>query len=109
MEFDDINKLKDSEEKNEKLSEWYRNHIQVSNWLTLPFQNSIIKYHNRVEYKKNGNYHRLNGPAIEFTLLQQVDKDKYYIEGILYEDVSEWKKISTQKLRRLKLLKLSKH
>ena len=108
MNFDEITSLKDSKDKTEKLINWYKNDVLVTDWLTLPYKNSIIRYSNRTEYKKDGKLHRLNGPAIEYieTNPHNTKDDEYFIEGKKFDDYEEWLKISKQKLRKLKLKKL---
>lgn len=109
MNFDEINSLKDSKSKTEKLVKWYKEEIQVANWLTLPYKNSIIRFYNRIEYRKEGQLHRLNGPAIEYIIISHNKKDgEYYIDGKKFENYEEWLKESKQKLRKLKLKKLMK-
>lgn len=114
MNFDEIISLKEGDEKNEKLREWYINEVKVTEWINNPFKNNIIKYHDRTEYKKNGKYHRLNGPAIEHITYsgysggKSSGEDKYYYNGKLYDNVKEWKKATIKELRKLKLRKLKK-
>ncbi len=108
MDFDEINSLKDSKEKTEMLTNWYKEQILVSDWLTLPYKNSIIRYSNRIEFRKEGQLHRLNGPAIEYitTIPHNVKDDEYYIDGKKFDSYEQWLKISKQKLRKLKLKKI---
>ena len=85
--------------------EFYKNEVKVDEWLNQPFKNTIIKFRDRVEYKKNGAYHRLNGPAIEYP--DDSEKSKYYYRGVLYEDIELWKKDTTKELRKLKIKKIN--
>lgn len=107
MEFEEIISLKEGEEKQELLKKWYTDDVNISGWLNNPFKNCIIRYHDRTEYKKNGKYHRLNGPAIEYVGHKgQKTEDKFYYRGVLYKDKNEWLKVTTKEIRRLKLKKL---
>jgi hypothetical protein len=109
MNFDEIISLKAGDEKNKKLSEWYTNEVKISNWLNNPFKNSIIQYHDRVEYMRNGKYHRLNGPAIEYHgYNNQTTTDKFYYKGELFEDEKMWLAATRKELRKLKLKQLDK-
>jgi len=103
--FDKINSLKNSKEKNKKLIDFYINVVKVNEWLISNSTNSIIVFKDRKEYKKFNKYHRLNGPAIDF---DDIEKDKYYYRGVFYETKEEWEKISKKELRKIKLKKLNK-
>ena len=103
-EFDEIDSMKKGSEKNEKLKEYYKEKVKVESWLINTSKNSIIKFKDRTEYKKNNIYHRLNGPAIDY---KDEKLDKYYYNGILYENVGEWKKATLKELRRIKLKRLA--
>ena len=109
MEYEDIISLKEGKEKQNKLKEWYTNDVNISKWLTNPFKNCIIRYHDRVEYKKNNVFHRLNGPAIDYTDKNNTTtEDKYYYRGKLFEDKENWLKITMKELRKLKLKQIEK-
>lgn len=109
MEFEDIISLKEGKDKRNKLKKWYTDDVNISKWLTNPFKNCIIRYHDRVEYKKNNVFHRLNGPAIEYWGDgKQTTEDKYYYRGKLFEDKEEWLKITMKELRKLKLKQIEK-
>lgn len=109
MEFEEILSLNEGEEKQEKIKSWYTDDVNISKWLTNPFKNCIIRYHDRIEYKKNGIFHRLNGPAIEYTGHKgQTTEDKYYYRGVLYENKEEWLKVTKKELRKLKLKQIEK-
>jgi hypothetical protein len=108
MNFDEIISLKNSENKTEKLKKWYTDDVKISKWLTNPHKNSIIKFHDRTEYKKNGKFHRLNGPAIEYQEYDgQTPEDKYYYKGELL-NIEDWTAITRRELRKLKLKQLDK-
>ena len=109
MKFDEIISLKEGKEKQKKLEKWYKEDVNVSSWMDKPYKNSIIRFHDRIEYKKNGKYHRLNGPAIEyFGNKNQTTEDKYYYNGEYYEDKDEWLAVTKKVLRKLKLKKIKK-
>jgi hypothetical protein len=103
-EFDEIDSMKYGKEKREKFTEYYTQKVKIDMWLNNPFTNSIINFKDRVEYKKNNLYHRLNGPAIDFN---DEKLNQYYYKGIKYE-FNEWKKVTTKELRRIKIKKLNK-
>ena len=110
MEYEEILSLKEGDEKQDKLKEWYTDDVNISKWLTNPFKNCIIRYHDRVEYKKNGVFHRLNGPAIKYQGFNgQTSPDKYYYRGKLYENKEEWLKVTMKELRKLKLKQIEKN
>lgn len=102
--FDDIDSLKKGSEKTEKLVEYYTEDVQVESWLTNSSRNSIINFKDRIEFKKNNLYHRLNGPAIDY---KDDKKDKYYYKGELFESKKDWEKITIKELRRIKIKKLN--
>jgi len=109
MEFEEIISLKEGEEKQTKIKEWYSDNVNISKWLNNPFKNSIIQYKDRIEYKKNGKYHRLNGPAIEYQGCNvQSTEDKYYYNGELFEDKEIWLATTRKELRKLKLKQIKK-
>jgi hypothetical protein len=102
-EFDEIDSLK-NEEKTQKLIEYYKKNSKIELWLTNPIKNSIIKFKDRTEYKKNNQYHRLNGPAIDYN---DEKLDKYYYKGVLFESKELWEKSSIKELRKIKIKKLN--
>ena len=103
-EFDEIDSLKPGKEKNDKLIEYYKNNVKIDSWLNISSKNSIIKFKDRTEYKKNNTYHRLNGPAIDY---EDATKDKYYYKGEFFENKEAWLKATTKELRKIKLKKLN--
>lgn len=103
-EFDEIMSLKTGIEKNEKFVTYYKEKVRIDYWLTDLSKNSIVKYKDRTEYKKNKDFHRLNGPAIDYN---DETKNKYYYKGILYELKEEWLKATIKELRRIKIKKLN--
>lgn len=104
-EFDEINSLKEGTEKRDKLINFYKETVKINDWLNTTNKNSIIHFKDRIEYKKNNQYHRLNGPAIDY---DNVDKDNYYYKGKLYSIKDEWIKVTQKEVRRIKLNKLKK-
>ena len=104
-EFDDIDSMKRSPEKTEKLTEYYKEKVKIDSWLTNDAKVSIITFKDRTEYKKNNIYHRLNGPAIDY---KDEKLDKYYYKGVLYENKADWTISTTKELRKIKLKKLNK-
>jgi len=104
-EFDNIIALKNGKEKTEKLTKYYKENIKINLWLKNEFNKSIIKFKDRIEYKKFNKYHRLNGPAIDYN---DEEKNKYYYRGKLYESKKEWKQATIKELRKMKIKKLNK-
>ena len=102
-DYEKIESLKEGEEKEKEIIEYYTNIVKVDDWMNLPFKNSIIRFANRTEYKKNGKYHRLNGPAIDYN----GHLGDFYINGVLFTDIELWKKTATLILRKVKLKKLN--
>ena len=108
-EFDEIDSMKYGQKKTEKFTEYYREKVKVDNWLTNTSKTSIINFRDRTEYKKNGIYHRLNGPAIEFTGYNgQTTHDVYYYKGEKFETKEDWKKATIKEVRKLKIKKIDK-
>lgn len=100
MEYKDILKLENLDEKNEKLKDYYINDVDVLGWMTdNPKQ--TIKFKNRIEYKENNQYHNLKGPAIEY----YEGRKEYYIYGE-YLNVDEWTKKAKNILRTAKFKKI---
>ena len=104
-EFDEIDSLKKGKDKNEKLEEYYKDKVKVDFWLTNSLKNSIISFKDRTEFKKNNEYHRLNGPAIDY---KDEKLNKYYYKGKLYENKIEWDRATLKELRKIKLNKIKK-
>jgi len=104
-EFDKIDSMNKGAEKNKKLISYYKDKVKVDNWLNNSFNNSIINFKDRTEYKKFNKYHRLNGPAIDFN---NDELDKYYYKGVFYENKEEWTKATIKETRKIKIKKLNK-
>lgn len=103
-EFDEIDSLKNGTEKSDKFKDYYNNKVKIDVWLNMSTANTIIKFKDRTEYKKNNIYHRLNGPAIDYN---DEKLNKYYYKGVLYETKEEWQKITLKEARKIKIKKLN--
>jgi len=106
-EFDEINSMKNSKEKNEKFSDYYKEKVKIDEWLTNNVKNAIINFKDRTEYKKNNLYHRLNGPAIEYEYSGQTTQDQYYYKGEKFETKEAWKKATIKEVRKIKIKRLN--
>ena len=102
-EFDEIEHLKNGSEKTEKLIDYYSREIKTNLWLNNDIKNSIIRFKDRTEYKKNNQYHRLNGPAIDYG---QENLNVYYYKGHKMSK-EDWNKITIKELRKIKIKKLN--
>lgn len=88
----------------EKLKDFYLKTININEWLNNKRKTSIIRFKDRVEYKMNQKYHRLNGPAIDYN----DDKlNQYYYKGQKFDTQEEWNKITLKEIRRIKIKKIS--
>jgi len=105
MTYEEIMKISNIEEKEEKLIEYYIEEICVNDWLLEDTENQKIRFKDRYEYKKNGVYHRLNGPAIEF---HDGKRGFYYIFGESMNEVN-WKPKAQRLLRDKKLKRTLKN
>lgn len=103
-EFDEINSKNDTE-KIEKLKDFYKSKVNIDAWLTNNIKNTIISFKDRVEYKKDGKYHRLNGAAIDFN---DDDKNQYFYNGEKFDSKQEWEQKIKPETRKIKLNKLKK-
>lgn len=103
--YDKLISLKNSNKKNEKIIDYYINTIKINDWLNNDKINSIIFFKDRKEFKKYNKYHRINGPAIDFS---DPEKDVYYYKGKLFENKKEWEKETIKVLRKIKLKNLKK-
>lgn len=104
-EFEEIESLKNSSEKTKKMKNFYKEKVKIDNWMNNDSKVQIINFKDRTEYKKNGVYHRINGPAIDYTYKK--DEDKYYYKGELYSNKDKWSKIVIKEVRKVKLKKLN--
>lgn len=100
MTYEEIMKISDIKEKEEKLIEFYKVEIVVNDWLIENTENQKIRFKDRYEYKKDGVYHRLTGPAIEYFDDKYIDS--YYIFGEYMNEI-DWKSKSQKLLREKKL------
>lgn len=103
MEYDDIIKISDLEKRNDEMIKHYTENVCVLDWITSD-NKQVINFSNRVEYKVNGKYHRLDGPAIEFF---KSDNCKYFINGVEMNK-EKWKPIATNILREMKIKRIVK-
>jgi hypothetical protein len=101
-DFDEINS-KNDKEKNEKLTQFYKDKVNINSWLINDIINNKILFKDRTEYKKMGYYHRLNGPAIDYN---DQELDKYYYKGKLYENKEDWDNAIIREVRKIKLKKI---
>jgi hypothetical protein len=99
MTYDEIMTISDLKEKEQKLKEFYETEIRVNEWLIDNSRFQKIRFKDRWEYKENGLYHRLNGPAIEF---HNGNRGFYYIYGEAMGE-TEWRPKANQLLREKKL------
>ena len=99
MTYDEIMKLSDIKEKEEKLKEFYINEIGVEDWLVEKSKEQKIRFKDRWEYKQDGVYHRLTGPAIDF---HSNSRGFYYLFGEAMNE-TEWKPKAQIILREKKL------
>jgi len=99
MTYDEIMKIEDVVQKSEKLKEYYINEIGINDWF-IEKSEQKIRFRDRWEYKQNGVYHRLKGPAIDF--INDGTRGFYYIDGIPLE-YEEFKEKSKMILREKKL------
>ena len=102
MTYDEIMTLSDPKEKEEKLKVFYEQEIKVNEWLIDDTKYQKIRFKDRWEYKENGVYHRLNGPAIEF---HNGNKGFFYIYGEVMSE-TEWRPKVNQILKKKKLTRI---
>jgi hypothetical protein len=99
MTYNEIMKISNIEEKELELKNFYINEINVNDWLLEKTKNQKIKFKDRYEYKMNGEYHCITGPAIDF---DNEEKNIYYIYGKTYIK-NDWMPIATKMLREKKI------
>jgi len=99
MTYTEIMEIEDIQEKEDKLKEFYITEIQVEEWLSEKSRTQKIRFKDRWEYKMNGVYHRLNGPAIDF---HKTKTGFYYLYGEALSQ-REWEPKAQQILREKKL------
>jgi len=58
--------------------DFYINNIKILSWMAND-KYQKIRFKDRIEYKKDGKLHRLDGPSIEF--FSNNTEDLYYIDG----------------------------
>lgn len=99
MTYEEIMKISNIEEKQQKLIEFYKNEIDIEDWLVDKSETQKIRFKDRWEYKMNGVYHRLTGPAIDYN---NDTTDYYYIFGEMMDETT-WKLLAQKLLREKKL------
>ena len=101
MIYEDLYKINNPEEKEAKTIEFYLNEVKVDKWIKF-FPESVFRFHDRKEYRKNNKLHRLDGPAIEYN---DTNSKVYFIDG---EEVgyNEWLIISKRAKLNKKLKKI---
>ena len=104
-EFEEIESIKNSSEKIKRLNDFYKLNVKIDDWLNNESKFQIINFKDRTEYKKNGVYHRINGPAIDYNTKKE--EDKYYYKGFLYQNKEEWSKVVIKEVRKVKIKKLN--
>jgi len=104
MTYDEINQLSDVKVKEEKLKEFYIDQVGVNEWLEDKTKVQKIRFKDRWEYKLNGQYHRLNGPAIDF---HNGNRGFYYIFGEAMNE-TDWRPKAQKLLRDKKLERVLK-
>jgi len=97
MTYDEIMTTIDFGEKEQLLKKYYIEEIKILDWIEEKDIQKIL-FKDKFEYKLNGEYHNLNGPAIKF----RDGTEKFWIEGKFYEEKSEWE--TEVKLRKRKLV-----
>jgi len=100
MTYEEIIKNPNLIEKYENLEKFYIDEINVLDWIQNDDEEQKILFSDKFEYKKNGKYHNINGPAI----IHKNGSEYYWIDGVYYQNKSEWEKIS-KNLKRKKVLK----
>lgn len=103
-EFEEIDSMKNVKEKTKKIIIFYKLKVKIDEWLNNHSKFQVIHFKDRTEYKKNGVYHRINGPAIEYT--NKKEEDKFYYKGELYSNKEIWQKIVNKEVRKIKLKKI---
>lgn len=99
MNYEEIMKISDVIEKENALKDFYTNVIKVNDWLSNNQHIQKIRFKDRIEYKVDGKYHRLNGPAIEPL---NGNKGFFYLYGEIMNE-EDWKNQAKQISRSIKL------
>ena len=87
MTYDEIMTTIDFGKKEDLLKEFYIVEIKILDWIEEKDIQKIL-FRDRFEYKLNGVYHNLNGPAIKYRDGTEI----FWIEGKFYENKSDWEK-----------------
>jgi len=82
MKFEDLYEIDNPEEKKAKTIEFYLREVKVDKWMKH-FPQSVFRFKDRQEYRKNNKLHRLDGPAIEYYDNQTItiNSKVYFIDG----------------------------
>jgi len=102
MIFDDLKKINDPELREKETINYYLNEIKVDKWIKS-FSQSIIRFKDRIEFRKNNKLHNFKGPAIEYFN----SNDMYYLNGELIE-YKKWQTLSKKYLFNKKIKKIKK-
>lgn len=87
------------DEMRDSIADFYRDVVRIGEWLTNS-EKQRIEFNDRVEYKVNNVYHRLQGPAIEYKA--DSSKNEYYIEGVKLDE-KDFTTRATQIIRSIKI------
>jgi hypothetical protein len=102
MKYSDVEKYSSLEERDKFLSEFYKN-LNIENWLNIDHL-QMLRFRDRIEYRRKGVKHNILGPAIEYLNKQSVNE--FYIDGVKYENEEAWKPVAMRMQRDKKLSKL---
>ena len=100
MKYIDIGKCSNLTDKTTFLNKFYE-YIEIENWLNID-KLQVIRFNDRKEFKKNGKFHNILGPAIE-PLNNSNIIIEYYIDGVKYKDKDAWQPVATRAQRAKKL------
>ena len=73
---------------------YYIKEIEVEEWLSIDEGIQKHRFNDRIEYKKNYELHREDGPAVEY--FDNIG-NQYYLNGKKYTE-DEWKNIQKDKI-----------
>ena len=105
MTWQDIENSKSIQEREELEEKYYIENVKILDWLKTEC-NQKIRFLDRIEYKIDGKYHRLDGPAIEpleDSPLDSIPLEEYWINGEKFKDKKEWYPVAKRLDRKLKL------
>ena len=97
MTYEEILSTIDFGEKEELLKKFYIEEVKILDWIKNDEIQKIL-FRDRFEYKLNGKYHNLNGPAIKY----KNGDEKYWINGEFFENKKDWEqKVKTIKRKHI--------